>query len=175
MPHSPQFGVEERPLASGPLADQVGRAEPFHWRGLDPKLVGANRPIVQPTKISKGIVSLVGRTSLDDSSNGDRRLLRPDVGDRARTPALNEFALDDPVGFSALAELARMALEEFRCHCGEAVQLAPLRRRPLASFFDLRVNPPADQLDPFSRLLAGLLEGDCAGVTERPPGRMLGV
>ena len=47
-----------------------------HRRGLDPKLVGANRPIVQPTKVPKGIVSLVGRTSLDDSSNGDRRLIR---------------------------------------------------------------------------------------------------
>src|SRR5215471_7581980 len=121
MPHSPQFVVRERPLASGPLADQVRRAEPFHWRRLDPKLVGANGPIIQPTKVSKGIVSLVGRPSLDDSSNGDRRLLRPDVADRARTPAFDEFALDDPFGFSALAELAGMALEEFRCHCGEAV------------------------------------------------------
>ena len=76
MPHSPQFVVKKRPLAGGPLADQIGRAEPFHRRGLDPKLVGANRPIVQPTKVPKGIVSLVGRTSLDDSSNGDRRLIR---------------------------------------------------------------------------------------------------
>src|SRR6516164_10466550 len=139
MPHSPQFVVKERPLASGPLSDQVGRGEPFHRRGLDPKLVGANRPIIKPTKVSKGIVSSVGRTSLDDSSNSDRRLLRPDVGDRARTPALDEFALDDAFGFSALAELAGMALQEFRSHCGEAVQLAPLRRRPLARFFNLRV------------------------------------
>jgi len=67
-----------------------------------------------------------------------------------------------------------MALEEFRCHCGEAVLLAPLRRRPLARFFDFRVNPPANQLDPSSRLLAGLLKGYRADITERPPGRMLG-
>src|SRR5215472_4051704 len=98
MPHSPQFIVKERPLAPGSLADQVGRAEPFHRRGLDPELVGADRPIIQPTKVSKGIVSLVGGTPLHNSPDGGRGLLRPDIDDWARTPALNKFALDDPVG-----------------------------------------------------------------------------
>jgi hypothetical protein len=65
-----------------------------------------------------------------------------------------------------------MPIEEFRRHCGEAIQLPPLCCSTPAGFIDLGVNSLANQLKPRSRLLPGLLEGDRSDITERSPRRM---
>jgi hypothetical protein len=94
--------------------------------------MSADCPIEQAPDVAERVVRLVRRAAADDRADRAGDLFRMDVGNRPRSLPLDEFLLDDAVGFLALFQGRGVSLEEFLRDRTEGVLLLALGRGPLA-------------------------------------------
>jgi hypothetical protein len=72
------------------------------------------------------------RTTLHNRAIRGSNLLRHDFCNRARAPTFDKLTFDDPFRLVSLFQACSVAPNELGRYCGECIDVAPLRRRPLA-------------------------------------------